>query len=479
MKSVRGKLGLQFAVSNGSTLAYFFLSVALSRLLSPTEIGIFSITAVFVGFTQVFRDFGVSAFIKRQKELTPQVLSAATGVLFTTSWTMALVLYLVSGYWARAFNQPGIDEVMPVLALGFFFIPFGAIPQAIYGRSMEVTKTAIATICSTVIYIATCLTLAQLGFSYMSMAWANLAGIVANGLVLMLLKPLGLSLTPSFKGWSSVLHFGAGSMITSAIKAIDMALPDILLGKLSGPHQVGLFSRSNSTVNMINTALAPTVNYFSLPYLSRMHHDGQHMREGLTRPIAYLTVVLWPALTIIAIQATEVISVLYGPAWLECAPTIPWLCAACGVQVVFLMSAHALNAVNRPYLNAWPALLVLAVKAAAGYAMYDGSLASFGMAMLFAELAGAPFQLLIMHKYVGFGLRDWPDALLRSACVCLATGAVGGLLQYFLSNLHSPLLRMVIMGACIVPLWLLAVYKLRHPAAQEFSRFGSLVRRSP
>jgi hypothetical protein len=105
-------------------------------------------------------------------------------------------------------------------------------------------------------------------------------------------------------------------------------------------------------------------------------------------------------------------------------------------------------------------------------------LASFGMAVLIAELAGAPFQLLIMRKYVDFGMRDWPDALLRSACVCLATGAVGGLLQYFLSYLQAPLLRLTIMGVCIVPVWLLAVYKLRHPVSREFSRFGSLVKKS-
>ena len=137
--------------------------------------------------------------------------------------------------WAAFFVQPGIKDVLPILALGFVFIPFGAIPQAVLGRDLNVRKTTIVTGVATLIYITTCVTLAMLGFSYMSMAWANLASIIVSGITLTLLMPKNWPMIPSFRGWKRVVEFGAGAMLTSSLKAIDTAIPDFFWANLPEP----------------------------------------------------------------------------------------------------------------------------------------------------------------------------------------------------------------------------------------------------
>ena len=85
MSSVRQKVALQFIVSNLALVANFVLTIVLARLLSPHDIGIFSMSAVLMAVAHVFRDFGVTAFIKREKELTSESLRNALGVLLVTS----------------------------------------------------------------------------------------------------------------------------------------------------------------------------------------------------------------------------------------------------------------------------------------------------------------------------------------------------------------------------------------------------------
>lgn len=478
MESIRSKIGLQFIVSNGSIAAHFCLSIVLARLLTPSEIGIFSITAVFVGFTQVFRDFGVVSFIKRQKSLTPELLRSATGVLFTSSWIIAGLLYLSTDLWANFFKQPGIHEIMPVLALGFVFIPFGSIPQAVLAREMDVRKTTVVTGISTLVYISTCITLASMGFSYMSMAWSNLASIVVSGVTLSLMMPRELRVGPSFRGWGRVVQFGAGAMLTSSLKAVDTALPDTLLGKLSGPYDVGIFSRANSTVNILNTVTGPTVNYFALPYLAKVHHGGRKLNDELARTVAYLTAIMWPALVVTGVMANDIILFLYGAAWRESAAVIPWLCLASGIQVTFAIMQPAMTAMGRPYVSAVPLALTLSAKLLAALFFFDGTLVSYARAVAIAECVSIPAYLWLSRRYIGMKVSDWVKSLRASVGVTVVI-----LLQIMVCDrifdvVISPFWSLVIAAIWLIPGWTLTILYLKHPLSLELKKAaGQLWRR--
>ena len=152
MNSVRKKISIQFVASNSAMAVNFLLSIILSRMMTPAEIGIFSMSAVIVGLAHVFRDFGVASFIKSQKELTPEILRAAMGVLICASWTIAALLFVLSWPIADFYRQDGVRPTLQVLAAGFMFIPFGSISQAVLGRDLQAEKRAIVTAISTITY---------------------------------------------------------------------------------------------------------------------------------------------------------------------------------------------------------------------------------------------------------------------------------------------------------------------------------------
>jgi hypothetical protein len=74
--SVRKSLFLSFAQRNGTLLIQFMSSLLIARLLTPHEIGIFSIGSVIVAFSHVVRDFGVANYIV-QKKTSPAIGCAA------------------------------------------------------------------------------------------------------------------------------------------------------------------------------------------------------------------------------------------------------------------------------------------------------------------------------------------------------------------------------------------------------------------
>jgi O-antigen/teichoic acid export membrane protein len=103
MANLRRSLVINFFSSTGATIVQFIVSLLLARMLSPAEIGVFSMTVVFVNIAHIFRDFGVGTYLQREPELTEERMRAAIGVMFTTSWLIAAALFFASGAISRWF----------------------------------------------------------------------------------------------------------------------------------------------------------------------------------------------------------------------------------------------------------------------------------------------------------------------------------------------------------------------------------------
>lgn len=475
MSSLRVKLFGQFFVTNGATLANFFLSVYIARLLSPAEIGIFSMAAVLVAFAHVFRDFGVVSFIRSQKTLTAESLRAAMGVMICASWSFALVVFLAAPFAADYYHNQGVKDVMHVLAVGFLFIPLGSIRQALLARELNVRTPAIVAAVSVAAYAVSCITFARLGYSYMSFAWANLINIIVTATAYSLLGPKDVPRFPSLRGWREVVNFGSGTMLTNSMRSMDSALPDLLIGRMSGAGSVGLFSRANSTVNMLNYIAGPTINFATLPYLAKIHHSGEDVSHEVKRIVAYLTGIMWPALAVLACVPRDVILILYGPSWLECAVIIPALCVVVGVQLSFSILQPAFTAMGRPYLAASPLLVSMLAKIALSVLLFDGTLKAFANAFILGEMLSIPISLLLARKTMGISLAHWVSATWRSAATVVALMAALHLFSPVLSSVDHVLARLVLVAVVASIVWSAVLLLLRHPLSEELLRAKNML----
>jgi O-antigen/teichoic acid export membrane protein len=467
MADLRRSLLITFFSSSGSAFLNFVVSLALARMLSPRDIGVFSMTVVFVNIAHMFRDFGVATYIQREPDLTPDKMRSAMGVMFVSAWSIALVLLVLSGWLGGWFGEPAMVPVMRVLALGFVVIPFGSITQSLLIRRLAADKQVWITAAGTIAYCASCLLLAWLGFGTMSLAWANLVNICASVLVCVVLRPAGLPWRPSLRHWRSVAHFGAATLATNCADALNNALPDILLGKLGTARHVGLFSRANSTVSLFSYVAGATINYGAVSYLSHAHHRGEAIAPLLRRATALLTGLGWPAFAVTALAAGDLVRALYGPRWLDCVPAVAPLALAAAVAMLFQYLPPALTAIGRPALGARPILAMIAARVVLGLLVFDGSLASFAWAVCVATIASAPVAMLIQARQLGLSPRRFLADLLPSALLALASAAACALVQRLLPDTLPALLRVLLLVPPVAASWYTALHLTHHPLLGE------------
>lgn len=466
MSTIRQSLALTFLSTNGATAVLFVVTIVLARLLEPAEVGIFSITSVMVAVAHLFRDFGVASYLQQEKELTRESVASAFGVLLLSSWSIALVVFLCSWPAAEFYREPGIRDVMQVLALGFVFIPFGSITHSLLTREYRAKEQAYVRVVGTLAYSVSAITLAYMGFSYMSMAWANLINIIVTALAYIPFRPALVPWWPRLKGWRKVCHFGAGATLGNSLVALNNAVPDVVLGRLSGAHDVGLMSRAIGTTNILSQVIGPTISYAVLPFLSRAHHQGQELAAHMARSVAYLTGLMWPAYLVTALFAEPIIRVLYGANWVAAAPAVQGVCLwfALGAPFGFLGTAYM--AIGRPYLATVPSLISLAVKGVAIALLYDGTLGSFVWALVVSGVVMYPVNAWMQRRYLGLGLRGLLKAQTHSLAVLAACGAAALALLGLGGN--WPALAQLLAMVVLVPLvWVAAIWGLKHPLRRE------------
>lgn len=476
MSKLRRSLVINFFSSSGSVVLQFIASVIIARMLSPREIGIFSMTVVFVNIAHIFRDFGVGSYLQREPVLTEEKLRAAIGVLFTSSWIIAVSLFFASDMIARALDEPGMVPVMHVLAVGFLFIPFGSVTHALLLRDFSAEKEAYVTAAGTISFCVSSVGLAAMGMGNMSLAWANLINIIVCGLAYIPLRPKGLPWLPSFRHWRDVVNFGMGSLISSVAFAVNNAVPDILLGKLGGARLVGLFSRANSTVTIFTYVAGSTVSYGAISYLSQSHHRGESLVPVLCRSTSLLTGVGWPALALTALLGKDIVLALYGPTWVEGVPAILPLTIAAAISMLFNYTPHAFIAIGRPYLGAAPLVVTLVTRILFGYWLFDGSLISFAWAIMLATVVAAPVMLVQQARFLQYGSLQLFGAMRKSAVVTVICLAVAAGIHMVLPESIPALVRLAIIAVPTSVAWYLALRMMQHELFGEVQHLAEALK---
>ena len=472
--SFRKSLAINFASSSGATLVMFAVSVIVARILTPAEIGVYSIAIVLVNIAHVFREFGVGSYLQRAPDLTRAQVRSALAVAYAIAWTVAAVVFISAEWVAAWFGYAEIAPVMRILAIGFLFIPFSSVALALLLREYDAKKISIGTVAGTAAYSATCIGLALAGFGATSLAWANLANVLATGVVYVWLGPLHMAYVPRFREVGAVLSFGAGALLTNLIKAANTALPDLILGKLGTARQVGLLSRGNSTVNIFMYVAGSAITFGSQTYLAKAYHARRSLEPILHRAIALVTAFGWPMLAVTAVAAREVIVGLYGDQWLDAVPAIAPLALMAAVELAFHYKVPAFNAIGRPYLSSIPLLATAALRIGLGLALFTGDIVSFSWALMLASLATSAIWLWLQRRYLGCGIRAFlamlmPSALVAGLCAVAAWVALAALDA---AGIAAPLVRIALLAVPVALVWLGALYALRHPLFGEIALFA-------
>ncbi|HQC96613.1 MAG TPA: lipopolysaccharide biosynthesis protein, partial [Aquabacterium sp.] len=443
-------------------------SMVIARLLSPADIGVFSVVMVLMSFLSSWRDFGAGQYLVQEPDLTDDRIRAVWTLQLCIGAGLALIALATSGLVARFYNEPRMAPIMWLLALSYLINPFGSLTYAWLMRTMRFEALTLMRASAALSGAAVSIGCAWTGLGAISLAWGSLASIVGNALVSLFFRPRGFPLLPGLREVRRVLQFGTRLTSSSLIETAAKGAPELILGKLQGMSAVGQFSRANGLLSMLTTLVTDAVGSVALPMFARQRREGGDMGHAFVRGNGYMTVVCWCFAAYLGVMAGPMILLLYGPQWTEAVDVARWLAvsmllagpATLSFQV--LVGAGAADRLPRTML-----IVATCTVMSATWGARHGAV-SMAIGLCAGTSAATLVWLREVHQAVGFDLRLWSGTLVRSAVVAAgtATPAMAGMLWVGWMP-EQPVLMVALTAVGGALAFVATVLAIGHPIADE------------
>lgn len=465
---IRRYLAISFLEKYANTAINLISTLVLARLLSPAEIGVFSVGAAVAGILHTLRDFGVTTYLIQEREVDREKLRTAFTVTLGLSWIFAAILFLGSGWAAAFYREDGIRDIIWVMAANFLLIPFGSPILALMRRELEFGQLAAMNLTSTAVNATTGIALAATGHGFMSLAWASLAGVAVSSGLAFARRPHAFLFRPGLKEWRSVLSFGAYASGTALVVDLRNSAPDLILGRTLGFEAVGLYSRAIGLLSIFNKVVVDALQQVLLPTLSEKVRRGEDVRETYLRAMDYISVLYWPFLAILAIMADPAIRVLFGDQWVAAVPIVQILCVAWAMGFPGYLTHPLLIAFGKVRTTFALNIPLLPLTAAAVGIGSLYSLEAVALLVVAVETIAVLITFRVLRRLISVSILDVLWVTNKSAVVAALTALVPLAAAVWHDHLpRSPLVILLITGIASFAVWVGAVMLTRHRIAGE------------
>lgn len=420
-------------LGNGITkLGSFATSLALTRLLVPHDFGVYAVALAAMQFVIHINDLGlIPATIQwrgKLEDMAPTAATIAAGFSF--------VLY--AGFWFTApsfAHLSGVPEATPVIRLFTATILIDGI-TAVQGayllRTFQQRRYVMANAAGIVTNAIVGIGLALAGVGPMALAAGQLASAATTGALILLWARLPIRPGIDKAVAKKLLAYGLPLAASLGVESILEQSDKVVVGHLMGAGVLGLYLLAVNISGWAPGMIGTAVRIVSLPGYARMSEkDEDSLSASVSQTLPLLFLVTMPIAVLIAVLATPMIHLLYGPTWLPAAEPLRYLMI---LMVVRMLTGLCMDVLMSTTATRWTLFINVGWVVAAIPALYLGTHAGGGVG---AAVAQAIVGVVVALPLAGIalsrvGVHLLP--LLRRTIRPLLAGLLAGIVAYLLHH---------------------------------------------
>jgi O-antigen/teichoic acid export membrane protein len=423
-------------------------TLVLARLLVPADFGLVAIATAVIAFLGLLANFSFEiALIQHPSPSREHYDTVWTiGLLFGTA--IAGTLVALAYPLAYFYNDPRLAPIMPVLALSSFIGSLRNIGCIDFSRDLHFHKEFLLSLYRRVLTVPITLVLAFWLRDY----WALILGSL-------LTSAIGTVLTyamHSFRPRWSLLHkaelfgFSKWLFLLNIYQFISLRAGDFIIGKLRGPHELGLFTMANEFGSLPATELVAPINRAAFSGYARLASDRARLINVYLQVMGLVALVALPVGVGIALTAELFVPLLLGSKWTDAIALLQLLALAGAAVALWSNTGYVFLALGQPRKVA----MLSGCQAATTVVFLLGFLLTdvpngVGWAMLAAASAFAVPNLYLWRTDLGIAWRRALSGLWRPAIGCVGLAVAVPSLQVLLGPSRGIAEQAVALGACI------------------------------
>ena len=321
-------------------------TVILVRLLMPADFGLVAMAMTIIAAFELMGAFSLDVVLIQNRD--------AERSHYDTAWTFgviaaalqALILFSIAHLVARFYNDPRLTNVVFLLAMGVLIQGFENIGVVAFRKDMEFHKDFKFQVTKKLFSFAVTMVLALWLRNY----WALVGGTLVSRFMGVAFSYAAHPYRPKFSlaVRGELFHFSKWLFINNLLMFANDQSANFILGRLGGPHALGLYTVASEISNLPTTDLVAPINRAIFPGYAKMAHDLSMLRQGFINVISTIAIAAFPVCAGIVLLAEPLVHVMLGGKWLEAIPLIQILSIAGLTQALQTNKSSIYLALGRP-----------------------------------------------------------------------------------------------------------------------------------
>lgn len=352
-RSLLGGIAWTGATKWAAQLLSWASTLVVARILTPADYGLVGMAMVFLGFVQLVNEFGLTAPIIQQRQLTEDQLSRLGGLAALLGVSFCMLCGALAGAVAGFFGEPAVRGIVAVLSLTFALRGLQVLPRALLAKELRFRALAGIEAAEAVTLTAVTLSLALAGAGYWALVGGPIVGALVATAAFARARPHRVAWPRRFRSLVGAVRFGwhvaVGQTAWYVYSNADFAVVGRVLGKAAlGAYSFGwhLASVPVERVSALLARVAP-------PVFAAVQHDRAALRRyfcGLTEGLALVT---FPAALGLALVADEFVLAVLGEKWRAAVLPLRILAFYGGLRSVMTIVPQLLIATGQARLTMW------------------------------------------------------------------------------------------------------------------------------
>lgn len=386
-------------------------TLILVRLLTPQDFGLVGMATAFIAIVQVFAWFNFDLALIQKRSAARAHYDTAWTLNIIFSCTSALVL-LAGAYPVSLFyDETRVVAIIAVLAASVLIGGFENVGVVNFRKTMSFDKEFNYHVWQKVAAFAVTVPLAFALRSY----WALIIGVLVGNVVRVSmsyrLQPYRPRLDLSAR--SELFGFSKWVFFNGVLHAVWHRSVHLIIGRVSGPESLGLFTVSHEISTLPSTELVAPINRAVFPGYAKLSSRQDGLREGYLKVVGAIALIAVPAGVGIAATAPVLVPVALGAQWLSATPLVIILSLYGVVMALQTNITSVYLALGRPqvltvlYGLGTAVMLAIAVPAALHHGVRGAALAFLASALLTVPVNFAFVLRAIALPFPRFFSRLW------------------------------------------------------------------------
>jgi O-antigen/teichoic acid export membrane protein len=474
--SVRKSLVQVGIAQAGMVVVQLISTIVLARLLTPYEFGVHGVALSAVAIITIFQAFGFVSYVIRETELTSEKLGSVATLQVLQSLILGVLIVALSGPIGDFVNDQTVTTALRILALAPLFFIFEFAGLAMLQRNIRFGPVVAINLFKSALTTIIAIILASNHVGALSLPISYVVGAVIGSLLTRYISREFYDFDYNLKHWRSIMRFGAYTMTTTGVNALNTRMPDVILGRVADLTAVGLYGRAVSMIDLVRVNLVEVLGRVLFPALADAHRRGHGLASPYTRIVTVLTGALWPAFGGLAILATPLTVLMYGEPWMRAGYLLSCFAIAAMIELMTVQGWELFIIKDRMRLQAALVTINTSLSLLLFTLSAFVSLERAAESRILAALIGLLILLPSVRHLAKVKIRDLALAYLRSAGLLLCATAPALITMTAMGWPKQP--SLLLFAASVVPgviLWAIGVWVFGGALRAEIQRvFGDV-----